>query len=228
MKRISFFILFSLLLNNAVVSQSNPQMGGWYMYFFSKSFKDSPFGFQGDLQYRNMNIAGDLQQNMLRGGLTFKPKDWSAKFILGYASISSPNSTEDGLKFENRIYQEVLIPNKIAPRVYLTHRFRYEQRLIENVDMRTRFRYNLFMNIALNNTEIVKNTVYLALYNEVFVNGERHIGSNYTVNYFDRNRLYTAIGYALNKDMKFQLGIMNQYANSGGKNQIQLSFHHNF
>jgi hypothetical protein len=73
-----------------------------------------------------------------------------------------------------------------------------------------------------------KNTIYLALYNELFMNGQRTIGIGNTVEFFDRNRLYGAVGYVIQDGLKVQLGVMNQTTDSWGKNQIQLSLHHSF
>jgi hypothetical protein len=72
-----------------------------------------------------------------------------------------------------------------------------------------------------------KNTLYLALYNELFINGERNIGNNKKVEVFDRNRLYAALGFFIKKHLKVQFGMMNQTTNSIAKNQLQLSLHHN-
>lgn len=101
-------------------------------------------------------------------------------------------------------------------------------RFVENQDFRTRYRYNLFINIPLNTLVIEPKTVYLSLYNEVFINGQRKIGSEKTVSFFDRNRLYGALGYVFKKGLKMQFGMMRQTYNKFGKNQLQLSLHHNF
>ena len=69
-------------------------------------------------------------------------------------------------------------------------------------------------------------TIYLAFYNELFINVERNIGDNKTVEFFDRNRLYIALGYFIKKQLKVQLGMMTQTTNNVEKNQLQLSIHH--
>ena len=71
-------------------------------------------------------------------------------------------------------------------------------------------------------------TLYLALYNELFINGQRNIGENKSVEIFDRNRFYTALGYVISKGLKVQAGLMNQSTNNWKKNQLQISLHHNF
>ena len=217
--------IFSLTLFNSNGQVDESKTGGWYMYFFNTSHEKSKIGFQGDVQYRNWNIAGDLEQLLLRGGVTFKPEKANIKFTLGYGNITTGAFGEDNSTInESRIYQEALFPTKIGERFYLNHRLRYEQRFVEEQTLRTRYRYNLFVNVALNQKEMKQKTIYLALYDEIFINGAGMPGQSI----FDRNRAYMAIGYVLKKGMKFQLGIMNQTTNTVNKNQLQLSFHHAF
>ncbi len=71
-------------------------------------------------------------------------------------------------------------------------------------------------------------TTYLAFYNEMFINGEREIGDGRTVEHFDRNRLYGALGYVPWAGVRVQLGYMRQTTNSVTKGQLQLSWHHAF
>ena len=72
-----------------------------------------------------------------------------------------------------------------------------------------------------------KNTLYLAIYNELFINGERKVGNNKKVELFDRNRLYAALGFYIQKQLKVQLCVMTQTTNAVEKNQLQLSIHQN-
>ena len=233
MIRKSIFLLIfctqPLLHNDLNAQIQEDQTGGWYMYFFNTTLNDSPWGIQGDLQHRNWNIAGDLEQLMLRGGLTYSPQNANIKFTLGYGNITTGAfGLDNTTTAESRFYQEALFPVKFGNRLYTNHRFRYEQRFVENQDFRTRYRYNLFLNIALNKVNMERNTIYLALYNELFMNGQRTIGNGNTVEFFDRNRLYGAVGYVIQDGLKVQLGVMNQTTDSWGKNQIQLSLHHSF
>ena len=83
-------LFFVLLLSQSVYSQiDDDKMGAWYMYFFNTTFNDGPWGVQGDVQYRNWNLGGDLEQLLLRGGLTYQGKDSNIKFTLGYGNITT-------------------------------------------------------------------------------------------------------------------------------------------
>lgn len=222
-------ICSTLLPSNTHSQVDNDQLGAWYMYFFNTSFGEGPWGVQGDIQYRNWNLGGDLEQLLIRSGMTYQPKETNIKFTLGYGNVTTGAFGEaKSTTQESRIYQEVLFPVKFGNRFFTTHRFRYEQRFVEGQDFRTRYRYNIFLNIALNKAGMEPGTVYLALYNELFINGQRSIGENKSVEIFDRNRFYTAVGYVIKKGLKVQAGIMNQSTNSWKKNQLQVSLHHKF
>ena len=137
--------------------ETNDQIGAWYMYFYNTTFKESSWGIQGDLQYRNWNLGGDLEQLLIRSGVTFQPKKTQVKFTLGYGNVTTGIiGTSNETSGEHRIYQEALYPVKFGNRIYTNHRFRYEQRFVENQNLRTRYRYNLFINVPLNKKTLEK------------------------------------------------------------------------
>lgn len=231
MKKTFLLSLISILLNplnlfsqTTTIRPNCPDgMGAWYMYFMDLQFEDSRWGLQLDLQHRNFDLGGDMEQIMIRGGATYRPENTKVKLTLGLASITSGEFGDGKSKsMETRIYQEAIIPNKIGNRVYLKHRFRYEQRLVDEDDFRTRYRYNVFLDIPLNSKAIEKNTVYFALYNELFINGR----NTKTSTVFDRNRSYAALGYGIKDNLKVQAGIMRQSTTDCYKDQLQLSLHY--
>ena len=229
MLRTCFWLL--LLSSTRLFAQSqvpfDDQIGAWYMYFYTHRFADGPWGIQGDAQYRNWNLGGDLEQLLLRSGLTYSPAEANITFTLGYANVTTGvQGNSDATSGESRIYQEALFPQRIGSRFLLTHRLRYEQRWVEGQDFRTRYRYNLFLNVPLNATELARGTVYVALYNELFVNGQLAIGDGRSVQYFDRNRTYLGLGYGLRDNLRTQLGWMKQTTAGRAKGQLQVSLHH--
>lgn len=232
MRKSLFTLVFSLLICMSGYAQGpdEDQLGAWYMCFYNVNFNDSNWGFQGDLQYRDWRGLGDREQLLLRSGVTYAPKDLGVKFTLGFANITTGQygTDIDDPVSENRIYQEALFSNTILKRFLLTHRFRYEQRWVENQDFRTRYRYNIFVNIPFKGTTLDKGTPYFAFYNEIFINGGRKIGERRSVQFFDRNRTYLGLGYALTKNMRFQLGWMEQTTVNWQKGQLQFSVHHTF
>jgi hypothetical protein len=232
MKKQILLILFGLTLfifHQSKAQENQDKLGSWYMYVFNTSLNDSKWGFQGDIQHRNFNILGDLQQIMLRGGINYKPKNTPLKLVLGYANITTgTQGSSDEIFAENRLYQETSFAVKLGKKIYSNHRFRYELRFVDDHNTRTRYRYSLFINISLQGETIVAKTPYIAFYNELFINGQRNIGMGRTVEFLDRNRLYSAFGYMIREGLKVQFGLMRQTTNLSGKNQLQLSFHHSF
>lgn len=229
MKTKFLFLVLSIFTLSTFSQVDENQTGAWYMYFFNHKFSDSQFGIQGDVQYRAWDLMADQEQLLLRSGLTYTPKNANVMFTLGFANITTGEfGDSNATSNEYRIYQEAIIPQKIGKRFLLTHRFRYEQRFVDDQDFRTRYRYNLFINVPFNNKSLVPKTVYGAFYNELFINGERSIGNNNTVELFDRNRTYFGVGYVLNPQIRFQVGYMNQTTNAWSKGQLQFSMHHNF
>jgi len=222
-------LLFGLLSFSAHAQPDEDQLGAWYMYFWSAQIKEGPFGFQGDYQFRNWNIGGDLEQLLLRTGATYTPKNTSLKLTLGYAHITTGAFGDSKSTItENRIYQEALLPQKVGGRIYLLHRFRFEQRWVDDQDFRTRWRYNIFVNVPLNKPDLSQGAVYLAFYNELFMNGQQDIGDGRSVEFFDRNRTYGALGYSISPKVRTQLGYMQQSTNNWSKGQLQVSLHHSF
>lgn len=224
--------IFSLLFIGGGLHAQTPdedQPGAWYMYFFQKKFEGSRFGIQGDYQFRFWDLGGDLEQILLRTGATFRPEDADILFTMGYGHIITGQFGEDTNTFsENRIYQEAFFPGKVGGRFLFTHRVRYEQRWVEGQDFRTRYRYNMFLNVPFNAQSLGKDVIYLALYNEIFINGQKDIGEGRKVGYFDRNRAYIGLGHGLRNNLRVQAGWMEQTTSDWSKGQLQLSLHHAF
>ena len=205
------------------------ELGAWYMIFFNKQWSNTSWGLQGDIQYRSWDHGSDLEQLLLRGGITFSPTASSKLFTFGMANITSGQFGPSRETIaENRIYQEALMPQRLGERVLLRHRFRFEQRWVEGQDFRTRFRYALSVTIPLNSTQVSESTWYLSFYDELFVNGQRDIGNGREVDYYDRNRLYGAIGYAVSARTQLQFGYMQQHTDLFNKGQLQFSLHRRF
>ncbi len=205
------------------------QLGAWYMLFWSTRFDDTAVGLQGDVQHRNWNAGTDLEQLLIRAGLTYDLPSAPVLVTGGVAHVTSGAfGDSDETSAERRVYQEALVRQSFGQLVFLRHRYRYEQRWVDGLDFRTRFRYALFGNVALNGRGTGEGSIYLAMYNEVFLNGELEVGRDRTVERFDRNRFYTALGFGVRDGSQVQAGYMIQTVPGGSKGQLQVSFHTSF
>ena len=222
----------ALLLPGAALAQTpfdRDQLGAWYMLFWSTRFDDTSLGLQGDVQHRNWNMGTDLEQLLIRAGLTYQLPASPVLVTGGLAHVTSGVfGDSDETSAERRVYQEALVRQSLGRVVSLRHRYRYEQRWVDGQDFRTRFRYALFGDVGLNGRGTGNGSIYLALYNEVFINGELEIGPGRTVERFDRNRFYTALGFGVNDRSQVQAGYMIQTVPGGSKGQVQISLHTSF
>jgi hypothetical protein len=121
---------------------------------------------------------------------------------------------------EHRIWQQFITVNKVG-RLKLEHRYRIEQRWI-NKEYKNRIRYRLMAFYPINKPTIEQGTIFLGIYDEIFLNTQQ--------NYFDRNRLYGALGYQINKLTGVQAGMLHQETSGVGKwyLQVALTFNTDF
>jgi len=223
--------LFSFLLlpSPALAQFDEDRTGAWYMYMWTKNPGANGLGLQGDIQHRNWDSGGDLEQLLVRGGLTWTPQGSPIKYTLGAAWVASGTYGRSAAKsHERRLYQEALLPHRLGAKTFLTHRLRFEQRDVDGQDLRTRLRYFVALNYPFNQATLGKGALYLSIYNELFVNLEQDIGRGRSVDYFDRNRAYAALGYSVSDTLRLQFGYMHQQLDGPGKGQLQFNLIHAF
>lgn len=212
-------LIVSFILIPIFLFAQRGENGNWLMYFGANKISDN-FSIHTEIQYRNHTVVpGNTEQLLLRTGLNYHYSK-NAMFTAGYAFIPSyvfdsdqkePESTED------RIWQQFILKNKVGL-VYFEHRYRLEQRWVNDL-YKNRFRYRIMLSVPLNNSEIKPGTMFLALYDEIFINGKDV--------FYDRNRLYGALGYQINNAAQVQLGILNQKLNANDKWYLQMALIYN-
>ena len=210
--KITFSLLF--LLPVSIIAQQD-KTGNWLMYFGMNKLSDK-FSLHTEVQYRNHTlIPNNTEQLLLRTGLNYHFSN-KAFVTAGYAYIPSyvfESEQKAPETEEHRIWQQFILTNKIN-RIKFEHRYRIEQRWV-NRTYKNRFRYRLMLFIPLNKSKIEEKTWFLGFYDEVFVNAEK--------TFFDRNRLYGALGYQVTKSIGLQVGMMHQQVNNFGKWYLQIA-----
>lgn len=199
----------------------------WIMYFGNHKVSER-FGIHVEVQIRRHELFSEWQQLLLRTGLDYYLKD-NSRFTLGYCFVETDSYGEFGVPNafpEHRIWQQFFSGHSIG-KVRLTHRYRLEQRMIgnastgrfENGRYENRFRY------MVKATRPLSEKVFIAFYNEVFLNAGRDVAYNI----FDQNRLYGALGFNLSGSLKLELGYLYQAVqlrSLNGADQVRVEDNH--
>jgi len=143
--------ILSILFLGAMSFSAHAQdsnLGNWLIYIGNKKL-NSKWNIHNEIQYRNYNAIGDLEQLLLRTGVGHNLTENNNNILLGYGYILSKNYIEDTedkvLVNEHRVFQQYTTKQSIG-KVTLSHRYRFEQRFIED-DFKLRLRYFLSLNI---------------------------------------------------------------------------------
>ncbi len=213
--KVKLLLVFITLCSFNQTYAQPSDLGNWLIYIGNKKL-NKRWNIHNEVQYRNYNAIGDLEQLLLRAGVGYNLTENNNNILLGYGYILSENyvgDTDDKVSVnEHRIFQQYTTKQKVGP-VGLSHRYRFEQRFVES-DFRMRLRYFLGINVPLQYKKEGKNPLYLSIYNEIFLNTESSV--------FDRNRLYGGLGYKFSKNLRFELGYMNQFFENSSRDQINI------
>lgn len=209
------FVFFSFFISAQV---NVTDIGSWGM-LFNQTRLHNKWSLHSEVQFRSYEINPNTEQLLIRGGLNFHANP-GLVFTAGYGWITNYINDEKVFKDqtvdENRIWEQLILKSN-SGRVFFEHRYRFEQRWIStsfNTNYKNRLRYLLRLTIPLNSKEVKKNTVFIGLYNEIFINL-----SNAP---FDRNRLYGALGFQVNSSTNIQLGYLVQTVGTKSKQYLQL------
>lgn len=216
------YLLYWLILTPFIACSQNSDLGNWLIYFGNHQLNQH-WNWHHEIQYRNYNAIGDLEQLLIRTGIGRNLTENNNNLLLGYGYILSENYLGQGQEskatvVEHRVYQQFITRQTIG-RLSVQHRYRFEQRFVAS-DFRLRFRYFLSLNLPLYLRGMAENSLYLSAYNELFIDTSEVP--------FDRNRLYGGVGYRFSKHVKIELGYMNQFFGRDSRDQINVISFINF
>lgn len=211
--RLAFVILFLIqsLITQGQTRTHAYNTNAWLMYFGNHKFSGK-MGLHAEVQWRRSEVFSENQQLLLRTGLDFYAKP-DLRFTIGYGFIETYPYGEFAVSKafpEHRIWQQLLAQQDFG-KIKLAHRYRLEQRMIgnaatglfENGRYENRMRYMAKATANITNGE---HPLFVALYDEVFVNFGKDVGYNL----LDQNRLYGAIGFAISPTLRLELGYLYQ------------------
>ena len=173
--------ILSILFLGAMSFSAHAQdsnLGNWLIYIGNKKL-NSKWNIHNEIQYRNYNAIGDLEQLLLRTGVGHNLTENNNNILLGYGYILSKNYIEDTedkvLVNEHRVFQQYTTKQSIG-KITSSHRYRFEQRFVED-DFKLRLRYFLSLNIPFKQSTDSKIPLYFSAYNEIFLNTKSSIFS---------------------------------------------------
>ena len=194
----------------------------------------------------NFNIIKNPYQDALRPWIHFQPNDrirfsWSP--ITWFGSWSFPVNGKTTYQPEFRTSPQITL-YQYSGRIQFTQRYRYEFRFygVKTLDKKTgdptgpndsysfpesnrqgRFRYLIRAIIPLNKPKVEKGTYYIMTSNEIFINCGKNIPS---YKLLDQNRFYLMLGLKFHKEMRIEIGYLNQTAfrmNNKVKNNVDFN-----
>lgn len=247
MKFLAGAFIFTLTFPLIGEAQKNidSQNNGWYMYFGNHKLTNK-LSLHTEYQWRRNGFIDKRQQSLTRLGLDYRI-DAQVMVTAGYGSIITWPYGRQPVPFrfhEHRIWEQLTLVQS-TKRFFFNHRFRLEQRFVENrVDngsgssvadgttYRNRVRYRFLVNVPLNKRTIEQGAWFASFYDEVFV----QFGANTALNYLDQNRLYLALGYVVLANTNLQVGYLNQFIVKGNARdaernhtfQLSLTYHFDF
>ena len=104
------------------------------------------------------------------------------------------------------------------------HQLRTEQRWRRDFvkdspfDLTYRFRYKLTVYVPLNKPEFRNHTLFLSMYNEIFIQA----GETIIYNHLEDNRSFLGVGYNLSEQFQVQGGYMLSYRHKGSPYEYEL------
>jgi hypothetical protein len=206
------FLLLTGVGNAVCQNQVRPQpYGGWLSYTGDNKINDK-WGVHSEAQSRNLGLRNTLEQFVVRPGVNYYISSTSM-LTAGYALVYTRPSNQNVLGtrvLENRFWEQLILRHR-HKNVFIEHRYRLEQRLIQNLDtdFRTndhRIRYRFQSTFPLYSIDVALRHFFINTSNELFLN----LGRKVSGELFDRNRFYVALGYQFSPKVNLQLGYLNQ------------------
>ncbi|MBS9464357.1 DUF2490 domain-containing protein [Flagellimonas sp. 389] len=218
-------LLFGMVIN---AQTGEEELGAWYMYFGMNRISDK-LSIHTEAQFRYYETTSNFNQLLLRTGLNYHITknaivtggyayiDTDPTFVESQPSIAPVMNFTVNTVLEHRLFQQLILTNKVGEFLF-EHRYRLEQRFLENRDLDDSFtehraRYRLQVTLPLTNT------FFLNFYDEVFINLQDDI--------FGQNRLYLAGGIHLTENSNLQIGYLKNHFNNAVFDRIQIGFFFN-
>ncbi len=206
-------ILFTVITGTTYAQNT---IGGWLMYWGVHPVGKS-YEIYSEWQFRQKELPSTHEQLLFRTGFGRKINQ-NNSIGTGYGSISYyKNSNEWSAPdaMEHRWWGQWVNQKRNGANI-LEHRLRTEYRWLEGATP-WRWRYRVMWIFPIHVFHPNNDALVIHLSNELFVHNND--------SFFDRNRVYAAVGYHCNTHCEIQMGYLHQTVHRQAAGQyIQLGF----
>jgi hypothetical protein len=207
------------------MAATNPEneLGDWLIWNGTVRVADRWSVFT-EAQLRLWEVASNVNEVFVRAAGQYHTSA-NSLVALGYMRSRVEPFADSEETTEDRIYEQFSLKNRWE-RPVVEHRFRLEQRWVEEADVtnyKNRLRYRLQITLPLNQPTMGPGAHFLNFYDELFLN----FGSNKT-DTFDQNRLYGAYGWQFTEQANLQLGLLWKATKRQDFWRLQIFYTHNF
>lgn len=240
---LKYKIIFGLtfVLSTAFAQKTIHGQAVWVAYTGQYKFTKK-FGTHLEVQWRGDANFEQNKQNLFRiGGMYYLNNQITLS--AGYGLIKTYKLSLNDFFTENRAWEQIQYNHNWSKNNnIMTHRFRLEQRFVDNIILNTddevvvdatnyqnRLRYlnrNLFHLFKFNND---RNKAYAIVQDELFFNlGDNKVNANF----FDQNRLLVGFGINYENTIRLEIGYLNHLitpniGNNTMNHNISMSITHN-
>lgn len=226
----------SFAMSQATESESKVEETGVWAGLYLKFRLSNKFFYYGEHHYRRRNglentydFVGRMRQSYNRAGIMYIFNDYF-NVVVGPTLVAnySPDPSNPNYQkyvWEPRIWHQWLFSMPAMGRVKIYHQFRFEHRwkkdnnLESEFDYTNRYRYKLYAYIPINKKVITNKTLFVAPSAEIFM----HSGRSIAYNPFEDFRIYTGIGYVVNKNITLFGGHMWTFGQKSSGYQYRQS-----
>ena len=223
---LAYLLFFICYKSNAQTSPSIPaekevrSSNGIWFGFYTKYHINDKWAYYGEYHVRMREGMGEMGQVYLRFGATYRIKkylDFTVGFVNPY--YWAPNQEDpnvDKVVPQYRTWQQGVLATPFD-HITVLHQLRLEQRWRRDYEkdspfeLTHRFRYKLTVYVPLNHKDFGPHTLFLALYEEIFMQA----GKSVVYNHLEDNRAFIGLGYNLSRSLQLQGGYMNSYRHDG-------------
>lgn len=185
---------------------------------------------------RRKNGFDDMAQIYLRFGASYKIAkylDFTVGFVNPYYWAPKTGEGIDKVVPQYRLWEQAVLATPFD-HIKVYHQLRLEQRFRRGFEkgsdfkLTHRFRYKLTVYVPLNKPAFQLHTLFLSMYNEIFMQA----GKSIVYNHFEDNRAFMGLGYNLSPTLQVQTGYMYTYRHDGApwryenRHIWRLSFYH--